>query len=752
MKREIIFYAFTFLSINLFSSCDFKKETKQVTPVITSPALNDSVLVKKETELQNNEKYLQEVHTTIDSDKFSDIITENDRIKLNIFLPITRVEKYKNLGDEYFAVFTEDRVIPKSPDFPNSRINFYLLKKLSNDNNSSNNYEIVNKFSENYPVDYYGGYDVKYKFLNHACNFDTVDDNGMITPIIFTQENIIEYGTKKTSIYVFSNEKMIKIEINNKLEGTNSIRVSPYFYTLSSTIQNKVKQTIDNLNSIYTPSYTDAYEDNEAYIGFDGFWDAKKCFWNGTTAYHIFKENPLTTHTVQLPTAASYSLEDLKNMYESTFPASQDIGLDFGLSDDLELHSGEIHNNLDLPIILPDYKHENIYVSDKNEILTQTMYEHQFLELDPKVVELYDDNNINYNLKDGYHVAKWDYQNGWKSENLPLFPEEMQEGKYIAYSKLSYFDGEQEQAIYSKKHILNYIEPKNKTKDKELLKLQVKYDSIYPTSEDLQIDTGISYYNKTGSLHLYQYMPYIENVSKLPIDTNGSSFVFYFINNKEEIFKKEVTNAFYNVLAHNESDILGDSYFTHLVDDYWVENNMIYDAPIIKGLDKEEYLIYSALISNTGHSYYSKKEFINFTNTALYKSQKTDLQYQSYPEFKKEITENKSIKGEQENSSNCFNVKSTDNLYSITTCYYPKQFKNKQLYSILKYSNIDVTDKLIQQLPRRDTIYLTRHNDKVSFNIPKTTRDTLKIDLNTTQYHIYIKDNFPVIEKYFRLN
>ena len=751
MNRILIRCTFTFLCTCLFFRCDFKKDTKNITPVITKPTPNDSVIVKKAVKQQNNEKPLQNAATTIDSNKFSDIITENDRSKLNIFLPITRIEKYKSLGEVYFAVFTEDGVIPKSPDFPNSRINFYLLKKLSSDKSSSNNYEIVNKFSENYPIDPYKGYQVKYKFLNHVCNFDTVDDNGMITPIIFTQESISKYSTKKTSIYVFSKEKMITIDIDNESEGTKSVRVSPYFYTLSSTIQNKVKQTINNLNCIYTP-HTEVYQEEETYIEFDGFWDAKKCFWDGITTPNIIKDNPIATNNIEPPVAASYSLEDLKNIYESTFPASQDIGLDFGLSDDLELHSGEIHNNLDMPVILPDYKHEYIYVSDKNEILTQTIYEHQFLKLDPKSVELYDDNSINYNLEDGYHVVKWDYQNGWESENLQLFPKEMQEGKYIAYTKLSYFDGEQEQAIYSKKHILNYLEPKNKTRDKALLKLQVKYDSIYPTSKDLQIDTGISYYNKTGYLHQYQYMPYIENVTKLPIDTNGSSFVFYFVNSKEEIFKKEVADAFYNVLAQNESDILGDSYFTHLVDDFWVENNMIYDAPIIKGLDKGEYLIYSELISSTGYSYYSKKEFVNFTNTALYKSQKTDSLYQSYQEFKEELTENNSIKGEQENSSNCYNVKSANNQYSITTCYYPKQFKNKQLYSILKYSDVNLTDRLIQQIPKRDTIYFNKHNDKVSFSIPKTTIDTLKIDINTTQYHIYKKDSFPVIEKYFKLN
>jgi len=558
----------------------------------------------------------------------------------------------------------------------------------------------------------------------------------------------MEHNTETTTIYIFSKEKMITIEIDNETEGTRSVRVSPYFYTLSNTIQNKVKQTINNLKSIRL----EEVEEDDEYIMFEGFWDTKKCFWDGITTSNIYKGSPLTTYNIELPIESSYSLEDLKNIYESTFPTSQDISLDFGISDNLEMHSGQIYNNLDTPILLPDYKLEYIYVSDKNKILTQTIFEHDFLQIDPKAIEIFDDNSISYNLNDGYHAINWDFQNGWESENLQLFPKEMQEGKYIAYGRLSYFDGEQEQALFSKKEILNYVKPQNLTRNAALLKLKVKYDSIYPTSKDLQIDTGIRYYNKDGSLHQYQYMPHIKNATNFPIDTNKSSFVFYYVNGKDEVFRKEIPNAFYNVLKPNESDILGDSYFTNIVDDFWVENNMMYDSPIVKDLEKGEYLIYSELISNTGYSYYSRKEFINFTKTALYESQKTDSLYQSNEEFKKELSENKSIKGKKENGSNCFKKKSDDNLYNITTCYYPKQFKNLQLYNILKYSNINLTDKLVQKLPRRDTIYLTKHSDKVSFNIPKGAIDTLKIKINKTQYHIYKKDSFPVIEKYFRLN
>ncbi|SFW61319.1 hypothetical protein [Cellulophaga fucicola] len=749
MRRKIILYAFTFLCTSLFFSCDFKKETKHVTPVITEPTPNDSVIVKKEAELPNNDKPLQNIFSTIDFNKFSDIITENDKRNLNIFLPITRIEKYTSLDEEYFAVFTEDKAIPESPNFPNSRINFYLLKKLNIDENSNNNYEVINKFSENSQI--YSKYDVKYKFLNKVCNFDTVDDNGIITPIIFTQERIIKYNTETTTIYIFSKEKMIKIEIDNETEGTNSVRVSPYFYTLSNIIQNKVKQTINNLNIIRVTPYSEEYED---YIGFEGFWDTKKCFWDGSTEPIVYKSTQIANTSLELPSAPLNSLEELKDIYESTFPTSQPISFNFGINlhHELELHTGTINNNMDTSVILPDTKLEYFFVSEKNKVLTQTIFEHNFLLLEPKSSDPFDDNSIVYDLNDGYHAINWDYQNGWESENLRLFPKGLQEGKYVVYAKLSYFDGEQEQVFFSEKEILNYLKPHNRTKNKKLLTLKVKYDSIYPTSKDLQINTGIRYYNKEGSLQQFQYMPYIKNTTNYPINTNESSFIFYYVNDKDEVFKKEISNAFFNVLEPNDDDILGDSYFTHIVDDFWVENNMIYDSPIIKGLEKGEYLIYSELISNKGYSYYSKKEFVNFTKTALYESQKTDSLYQSYQEFKKELSENKSIKGKKENSSNCFNRKSNNNLYSITTCYYPKQFKNLELYSILKYSNISLTDKLIEQIPKRDTIYLTKHNDQVSFSIPKRTVDTLKIKINKTQYHIYKKDNFPVIEKYFRLN
>ncbi|MBO0592974.1 hypothetical protein I2486_16345 [Cellulophaga sp. E16_2] len=749
MNKKIIFYAFTFLCASLFFRCDFKKETKYVKPVITESTPTDSVIVKKEAQLENNDKPLQDIFAKIDFNKFSDIITENDRRELKIFLPITRIEKYTSLGEEYLAVFTEDMAIPESPDFPNSRINFYLLKKLNSEENTNNNYEVINKFSRNYEV--YNKYDVKYNFLNNVCDFGTVDDNGNITPIIFTQGRIIKYKTESTTIHIFSKEKIIPIEIYNATEGTLSVHVSPYFYTLSNTIQNKVKQIINDIDGIRVEPYSEEFED---YIGFERFWDTKKCFWDGSTEPVVYQSTQVANTSLELPSAPLNSLEELKDIYESTFPTSQPISFNFGINlhHELELHTGAIYNNMDTSVILPDAKLEYFFVSEKNKVLTQTIFEHNFLLLEPKSSDPFDDNSIRYDLNDGYHAINWDYQNGWESENLRLFPKELQEGKYVVYAKLSYFDGEQEQVFFSKKEILNYLKPNNRTKNKELLTLKVKYDSIYPASKDLQIDTGIKYYNKEGTLQQFQYMPYIKNITNYPIDTNESSFIFYYVNDKDEVFKKEISNAFFNVLEPNDSDILGDSYFTNIVDEFWVDNNMIFDSPIGKNLEKGEYIIFSELISNEGQSYYSKKEFIDLKDTALHKSQKTDSLYQSYETFTKELSKNKSVKGKKENSSNCFNRKSDDKLYSITTCYYPKQFKIFQLYNILKYSNISLTDKLIEQVPKRDTIYLTKHNDKVLFNIPKRTTDTLKIKINKTQYHIYKKDNFPVIEKYFRLN
>jgi len=109
MRRKIIFYAVTFLCTSLFLRCDFKKETKHVTPVISEPIPDNSVIVKKEVETKNNDKPLEDIFATIDFNKFSDIITEKDKRELNIFLPITRIEKYTNLDEEYLAVFTEDK-------------------------------------------------------------------------------------------------------------------------------------------------------------------------------------------------------------------------------------------------------------------------------------------------------------------------------------------------------------------------------------------------------------------------------------------------------------------------------------------------------------------------------------------------------------------------------------------------------------------------------------------------------------------
>lgn len=716
----------------LFIACNDKEKQNKI-----NTGAEDVNLEKVITDTINNKA--KSIVEAIDANAFSEKFSNYDRRELSLFLPITKVLEYTSLDERYYAVFTEDNVLKYTPDYPNSRINFYILKKI-NDNakqhSMSPNFKVEHHISENNSV--YTKFDkdnTRHKFLSDYCNFKDIDKNGSIDPIIVTQ-SFSDYR-KLTNFYVFQGEQMIPLSIYSEVESINELYISPSFYTLSIQKQDYIKNTIANLNII-------------EFDEIDEVWSEQISFWANYETMKAYKgrvKNEIETPiTVSKP---SYTLDELKKLYESSFPKSQDVKVEFPVYSVLADHSGVIKNNTEGEVLLPDYQLDYIYVSQDNKVYKQTIYKNEFLLLRPGEESLIDDSPIYYDAYNGgYSVLGWDYQNGWESECNLLFPEDMPKGKYIAYTQLSYFNGEQKQALYSDKVILDYFRPVDLTRSQKISELKIKYDSLYPTSKSLVHFTGLSLFRKEidGITDYFYGLEYM-NESSQPINIDGAKLIFKFVDKDNITYTKEIEKPFWEgVLKPEEGDVLTDYNIINIVDNFWFyQNELVTWSPFPNDLPTGDYLIYSEIQTTNGNSYYSNKEYIEYFKPS-FKSQKTDSLYQNQAEFYNEVAVHIPKNEENPNEiTNCY--KKTIGEYNVTTCYYPKQLKNKHVYAILR----EVSNEFIDVLPKQDTTYLSKYNDKVSFKLPKTETDTLKIKMNSTDYYIYKKHDFPVLETRFSL-
>ena len=157
----------------------------------------------------------------------------------------------------------------------------------------------------------------------------------------------------------------------------------------------------------------------------------------------------------------------LKNIYEENFPKSKKIILDNILSEEdtsnaKYFNSGGWNNNTEYTILIPNHKVYYVYVSNKNTIYQQLVYDYKTIELAPKGGDIYDDS---------YLKAK----NGkWKSFETEIFNPKMPEGKYLVFTKVVTEKGK---VFFSDIDTLNYEKPKVKIKN-EITNLDVLANDV----------------------------------------------------------------------------------------------------------------------------------------------------------------------------------------------------------------------------------------------------------------------------------
>lgn len=718
----------------LLSACEEKEKKNNVS--------TKKDVVKKVTTVSDTIKSVpKSIVTELNVNDFSNKLTYSEKKESGVFLPITRAIEYTSLSERYYAFFSEDNIFKENQEYTNSRMNFYILKKLNNNTNPKPEdlrFKLEHKISENNSIfNTFNKDNRSYKFLNEYCTFKDLDQDGSIDPIVVTQGK--DYDGVKTNIYIFQGGKMIPLIKYSEI-GFDPFYIAPDFYLLSTAIQDYIKTIIKKLDIIDLDTL-------------ENIWNNKTCYWRDYETIEPYKEQKInrTKIPIDLPKNISYSINELKNEYEYTFPISKDISIDFPISPLIDDHSGIIENNLNSPIILPNYQLDYIYVSEKNTIFKKQIYKNEFEIFDSKEQGLIDDTSIFYDAYNGgYLVRNWEYQNGWDTEKTPLFPKDMPEGRYVAYIKLSYFDGEQEVNLFSEKEILDYFLPENFAKNENLSALKTKYEALYPTSKDLEVDTGIKLYRRDNyDFNDYYYMPHIKNTSNRTIDTKNATFTFYFIDEHETTYIRQNLNAFSNIIDTGESDILGDNNLINIVDDIWAFDNLLIDGLFPQNMPKGNYLMYSELTSSLGTSYYSKKEFIEYMQPS-FKSQKMDSLYQTQQDFYKEVAK---YIPENENFPNsvinCYEETIEEDI--IKTCYYPKQINNKQLYAILRGSHVSLKEDLVNILPEKDTTYFSKYYHKITFKLPKKANDTLNIRIDYTDYYFYKKNDFPVLVEQYSL-
>lgn len=665
--------------------------------------------------------------------QLSQVIDKYGRQNLDIFFPVTKAYKYTNNDVEYFALLTEDLAIQNKQDTINTRINFYLLHKEKQD------FSIQHKLSKNHNYNYFKNAQVA--FLKKHMSFHDIDNDGTIDPIVVTKSNE-KLHLQELAIYIYQQNKVIPIINYQGEDYNNGTYISPYFHTLPKEIKNHVASIMQELEM------TGVYNSKEIL----------KEKWHYFTPEKMLKahanDEQKNTDSINLVTTG-YTLEKIKNAYEAAFPTSKKVTLDFPLDASLDLHSGVIENNLETAILLPDFELEYIYVSQDNSVFKQLIYKNEFFLLQPREQEPIDDNNINYTIySGGYAIPNSDYQNGWESEYTPLFPDNMPENKYVAFARLKYFDGKKQQILYSPKEILTYCKSKCVAVNGEDFEaLKMKYDTLYPISKKIKVNTGI-YFVKRGPdlLTQYGYVPELINFSNTSIDLRNSTFRFYFVNNKEQKYTLEIENAFNTTYDPEQGDILGDSHMINYTNDFWLIDNRIMSTPFPNNLPYGNYLIYSEIETIDGEIFYSEKEFIQYYEPK-YKNQKLDTLHNGVKEFYNDLnTITQDVNANKiEKEYNCFTYKKNNKSYF--DCYFPKHFNSIQMYELNRVSDYNLNNELLPHMPKKDTSYFSKNYMKVSYKLNKSKSDTLNITIENDDYIknilLYTNKDYPVVSNTF---
>ncbi|WP_271785219.1 hypothetical protein [Aquimarina algiphila] len=656
--------------------------------------------------------------------KFKDQLKDS----LGVYMPITSGLVYTDNISKHYILFTEDRSIIKNKDTLNSKIKAFIISETQG--SLINAYEI----SEN---TYAPDINTDFRFLKKHCSFTDIDKDGIIDPIIISTSTYDDIIT--SSITMCYKNKVAKIfcRKNDSDEEDTSFEISPTFYSFPDEIQNHVLHTMEELE----------YEDLAYFGKFREIINQKAHFGNSesTISVHI-PENIYTTqiqqkipNTLLIKENNTYTLNTLLKTYESAFPKSSIVSIDFPIYPTLDFHSGVISNNITTEeIYIPIHEIEYFYISEKNEVFRKKIISGDWFDsyhLKPDEDAPLDDSNIDYDSYNGrYLVQSWDYQNGWESEKVSLFPKQMKEGNYLAFSRLSYFDGKEKRAIYSSKDSIYYATPERNPYmvSEDIKRLKNKYQELYPASHDLDLETGITLL--TGFENpSYVVTPWFKNNSEENIDLNHSSFTIYYISNDSIIYEKKIGEYDdLGILTPEDENILDDSFMIEIKNGDWIFNQ----GDLSQGYFPEdmkygEYLMYSKIETAQGKTYYSKKEFLHYLSPYGNNKKDNKEDRKETKEFYKNLTLITQKGDTISNTLNCYEEKI--NNHTVNTCVYPKSYTLKNLYKVYRNLNFE-RENLLPDIPEKDTIYFSKKYNKISYILPKTETDSIKISIETEKY------------------